>query len=562
MKTKMWTVLAITSGILASSPKLSAQTTSAIPLAADQTQETSQTEGNIEQQMKTALQELQQLREENRELQKRVSDLERGAGSKPSVVAAQPVKSYTEQPAPPPTNSAPVPASTAHADLPAQRLIQPFGTFGMQYLGLFNNRTPSGYSNIYNQPQVLGRFGVKGELGDRISYLIRFSTGISTVGGNPWVSFADPGDRRYVGFDQYNVSFAAVKGAHYNQTIIAGKVADLPTALGTTELLVDQDFGLPLIADLSSYKVNSKAQIALLTSVGFVTNAGANVGNAFARQLHPVVAGVNGLISDLNQNGPPRANAFLAQLAGDYAPTPSIKLRGSFSLLNVSHANDVPLFEGATGLLGIDGLRLSGMPDGISTNLPAILPVDSNGIVPITGNTLATALVNNRDASAYHILDTFGGVTVRADSRFPVHLFAEWSHNLGAGSSIPGPATPGSYKAFVRNRGDGLVLGFDVGSVEKPKQYSLGYEFVLIQADAMLDYVNNDMWHTNIRGHDFKFKYSANKYVTPFLELMVGQNADGRLAGFSSLAVYPVRNLIPGEDPWMIYPRAGILFQF
>jgi hypothetical protein len=297
--------------------------------------------------------------------------------------------------------------------------------------------------------------------------------------------------------------------------------------------------------------------------VGFVTNDGANVVSALDRQLSPVVSGVNGgLISDVNQNGPPRANAYVAELAGDYQPSPSMKFRGSLGFVNISHANDVPLFEGATGLLGIDGLRLAGMPDGISTNLPKVLPTDSNGVVPIIGNDLATALVNSRDASAYRILDTFGGITLRADQRWPIHLFGDWSHNIGAGDNLSGPASPGSYKALVRKRADGLVLGFDIGDIEKAGHFLAGYKFVMIQSDAMLDYVNNDQWHTNIRGHDFTFKYAQSKYITPFFTMVLSQNYDPRLVGFSSLATYPVRNLLPGENPWMWRPRAGILFTF
>jgi len=78
----------------------------------------------------------------------------------------------------------------------------------------------------------------------------------------------------------------------------------------------------------------------------------------------------------------------------------------------------------------------------------------------------------------------------------------------------------------------------------------------------MLDYVNNDQWHTNIRGHDFTFEYLAGKNIMPFFTLMIGQNYDWRLPGFSSLATYAKRSLVPGEDPWMWRPRPGILFSF
>jgi hypothetical protein len=535
--------------------------------------------------MQTVIDELRQLREENRQLQKRVSDLERGksnaegttplAPAGPAVTTpssssvaqgapATPASPSVTESVPPVAQSAP-PAKTKAfiVEIPGAPTVQPFGTFGLRYQGLFNQGTPDGYTNYYNRPEVLGRFGVMGQIGSRVSYLMRFSTGISTIGADPWVSFADPGDRRYVGFDAYNVTFAAVKGERYNQTIIGGKVTNVPAATGTTELLVDEDFGLPLFANLSSYKLNSKAQVSLLTSIGFVTNDGANVVSALDRQLYPVVSGVNGgLISDVNQNGPPRANAYVAELAGDYQPSPSMKFRGSLGFVNISHANDVPLFEGATGLLGIDGLRLAGMPDGISTNLPKVLPRDSNGVVPIIGNDLATALVNTRDASAYRILDTFGAITLRADLRRPIRLFGDWSHNIGAGDNISGPASPGSYKALVRKRADGLVLGFDFGDIEKAGHFLAGYKFVMIQSDNMLDYVNNDQWHTNIRGHDFTFKYAQSRFITPFFTMVLSQNYDPRLIGFSSLATYPARNLLPGENPWMWRPRAGILFTF
>jgi hypothetical protein len=514
--------------------------------------------------MQTVLDEMRQLREENQQLQKRVSDLEGANGEKLAAHLTQAKLALTAPaPPPPPVQTPPPSAKKLVSEIPGLPTVQPFGTFGLRYQGLFNQGTPSGYTNYYNQPEVLGRFGVKGQIGSRVSYLTRFSSGISTIGSDPWVSFADPGDRRYVGFDEYNVTFSAIKGAHYSQTIIGGKVANVPAATGTTELIVDEDFGLPLFANLSAYKFNSKSTLSLLTSVGFVTNDGANVVSALDRQLYPVVSGAGGgLIDDVNQNGPPRANAYVAELADDYQPSVSTKFRGSLGFVNVSHANDVPLFEGATGLLGINGLRLAGMPDGTSTNLPAKLPVDSNGVVSIIGTGLETALVNYRDASAYRILDIFGGITLHADQHLPVHLFGDWTHNIGAGDNLSGPASPGSLKELARKRADGLVLGFDLGDITEPGHFLAGYKFVMIQSDAMLDYVNNDQWHTNIRGHDFTFKYALSNFITPFVTVVVSQNYDGRLVGFSSLATYPARDLRPGEDPWMWRPRAGVLFDF
>jgi hypothetical protein len=522
---------------------------------------------SIEPQMRAVLDEVQQLREENLQLQKRVSNLE---GQDSTQVAAHLTRAKLALTAPiappappPPPRNAPAGAKTMVSDVPGYPTVQLFGTFGIRYEGLFNQGTPAGYTNYFNQPEVLGRFGVKGQVGSRVSYLTRFSSGISTIGADPWISFADPGDRRYVGFDEYNATFAAVTGERYSQTIIGGKVANVPTATGTTELIVDEDFGLPLFANLSSYKFNSKTQLSLLTAVGFVTNDGANVVSALDRQFYPVVSGVGGgQISDVNQNGPPRANAYVPELAADYHLSPATKFRASLGFVNISHANDVPLFEGATGLLGIDGLRLASMPDGTSTNLPAMLPVDSNGFVSIIGNGLPTALVTYRDASAYRILNPFGGITLRADQRMPIHLFGDWSHNIGAGDNLSGPASPGTLKALARKRADGLVLGFDVGNIDKPGRFQVGYKFVMIQSDAMLDYVNNDQWHTNIRGHDFTFKYAQSDFITPFFSLVVSQNYDPRLVGFSTLATYPARDLLPGEDPWMWRPRAGILFNF
>jgi hypothetical protein len=582
VKTTIYIALAITGGVLGCQPDLIAQGDQHPASSPSAAQEAGGSQNpSIASQMQTVLDQLRQLREENRELQKRVSDLEghksnseavtapmgvavtRPASSSVAQSASAPASPSVPQSAPPVPQSAPPERTKILAEIPGAPTIQPFGTFGLRYEGLFNQGTPEGYTNYYNQPQVLGRFGVKGQIGNRISYLMRLSTGISTTGSNPWVSLADPGDRRFVGFDSYNVTFAAIKGERYNQTIIAGKVTNVPAATGTTELIVDEDFGLPLFANLSSYKLNSRAQISLLTSVGFVTNQGANVVNALNRQLYPVVSGVGGgLIDDVNQNGPPRANAYVAQLAGDYQASASTRFRGSLGFVNISHANDVPLFEGATGLLGINGLRLAGMPDGISTNLPAMLPRDSNGFVSIIGTSLATALVNYRSASAYRILNTFGGIILRADQSRPIHLFGDWSHNIGAGDNLSGPASPGSLKALAQKRADGLVLGIDLGDIDTPRHFLVGYKFVLIQSDATLDYVNNDQWHTNIRGHDFTFKYAQSKYITPFFTMVLSQNYDPRLVGFSSLATYPARNLLPGENPWMWRPRAGILFTF
>jgi hypothetical protein len=590
VKTTIYIALAIVGGALGCPANLIAQGNQQSASSTSPAQELQSP--SVSSQMQTVIDELRQLREENRQLQKRVSDLEQGkgnsqaaapaAGTGPAVTTpasssvaqgapAIPASPPVAQSAPPVPQSAPRERTKILAEIPGAPTVQPFGTFGIRYQGLFNQGTPDGYTNYYNQPEVVGRFGVKGQIGSRVSYLMRFSTGISTIGADPWVSFADPGDRRYVGFDSYNVTFAAVKGERYNQTIIAGKVTNVPAARGTTELIVDEDFGLPLFANLSSYTFNSKTQLSMLTSIGFVTNAGANVVSALDRQLYPVVSGVGGgQISDINQNGPPRANCYLDELAVNYGASPSLKFRGSLGFINVSHANDVPLFEGATGLLGIEGLMLAGMPSGTSTNLPAMLPRDSNGFVSIIaavpggaqGSALETALVDYRDASAYRILDTFGSITLHADQARPIRLFGEWSHNIGAGDNIFGPASPGSVKALAQKRADGLVLGIDLGDIDAPRHFLVSYKFVMIQSDAMLDYVNNDQWHTNMRGHDFTFKYAQSKYITPFFTMVVGQNYDSRLVGFSTLATYPARDLLPGEDPWMWRPRAGVLFNF
>jgi len=521
----------------------------------------------VQAQVNELASELRALREENQQLKDRLNRLEQTQGAAPPAASA------------PATPTSPQAAAAKESSTPppwAENLMKnftPFGEVGIRYQGLFYKNTLHGHAgdNFYNHPEGMARFGLKGQITSRLSYVIRASTGISTEAGDPWIAFADPGDRRFIGLDEYYLTWHAYKGESFNSFMFGGKLANVPAATGTTELLVDKDFGLHLFANLSSYKLSDKTNLSLLTSVGFVTNSGANGG----RQLQPVVNGLGGAINDINQYGPPRANAYVAQLRGDHDLSSSTHLHGAFGLVNISNSNDVPLFLGATGLLvpadgigGIDGLRVPNMPQGTSTNMPRVLPLTANGFVDITGKALATALVTTGGASAFHILDTFGSVTLRNDKKYPIRLFAQWSANLGAGDYIPGPAhgndlsTLAGEKHKAQQQRDGLVAGFDIGSENVVHQHFFSYKFVLIGSEAMLSYVNNDQWHTNVRGHDFTYQYRLSTNVAPFFTLMVGQNYDPRLIGFSSLARYPTENLSPGMDPWMFRPRGGVMVTF
>jgi len=522
---------------------------------------------SMQDQMNDLARELRAIREENQQLKARLAHLEQNQVSAPAPASA-----------PPPTAPPPAAALAKESATPppwAENLMKnftPFGELGLRYQGLFNHDGLPGLagSSLYNHPEYMVRLGMKGQVMPRLSYTLRMSSGISTEGADPWMASADPGDRRFIGLDEYYITWQNYKSDTLNSFMFGGKLANVPGALGTTELLVDKDFGLNLFAHLSSYKLTNKTTASLLTSVGFVTNGGA----VNTRALQPVVNGfpfngVTSSINDINQYGAPRANAYVAQLRADHDISGSTHLHGSFGLVNVSHPNDVPLFLGATQLLGIDGLRLPNMPQGTSTNLPAVLPLDANGIVDTTNdNALATNLVKYGGASAFRILDTFGSVTLHADKKYPIKLYTDWSVNLGAGAYIAGPAsgddltTPEGVKRLAQKRRDGLVMGFDIGSESAVHQYFFSYKFVLIGSEAMLTYVNDDQWHTNIRGHEFTWQYRVSPNVAPFFSLMVGQNYDARLVGFSSLARYPTQDLLPGMDPWMFRPRSGVIVTF
>lgn len=526
----------------------------------------------VQDQMNELAQQLRAIREENQQLKDRLARLEQTQGAAPAPAT----------PPPPPPAAAAKETATPPPWADMMKNFTPFGEVGIRYQGLFNHDGLSGpqaiSANFYNRPEGMVRLGLKGQIMPRLSYVIRMSSGISTEGGDPWIAFADPGDRRFIGLDEYYFTWQNYAGKTFNSFLFGGKLANVPAALGTTELIVDKDFGLHLFANLSSYKLSEKTTASLLTSLGFVTNSGANGG----RFLQPVVNGFGGAINDINQYGPPRAQAYVAQIRGDHTLSASTHLHGSFGLVNVSNPNDVPLFLGATGWLqtiglpAIDGLRVPNMPQGTSTNMPRVPILDSNNYaIDVLQHPdqeivypLAQTLVLTGGASAFHILDTFGSVTLRGDQKYPIRLFADWSDNLGAGAYIPGPAggldlsTPAGVKKKAQQQRQGLVAGFDIGSESAVHQHFFSYKFVLIGSEATLTYVNNDQWHTNIRGHDFTYQYRLSANVTPFFTLMVGQNYDARLVGFSSLARYPTENLAPGMDPWMWRPRTGVIVTF
>lgn len=523
----------------------------------------------VQDQVSELARELRAIREENQQLKDRLARLEQKEAAPAPPPSPPPPKEAVAEPGPPPWAN-------------IMKNFTPFGEVGIRYQGLFNHDGlpgPAG-DNFYNRAEGLMRLGLRGQIMPRLSYVIRLSTGVSTEGGDPWIAFADPGDRRFVGLDEYYLTWQAYKGESVNSFMFGGKLANVPAALGTTELIVDKDFGLHLFANLSSYKLAEKTTVSLLTSVGFVTNGGAiNV----ARSLQPPVNGFGGAINDINQYGAPRAQAYVAQIRADHDVSASTHIHGSFGLVNVSHPTDVPVFLGATGLFtafgtGLDGLRVPNMPQGTSTNLPRVPTLDSNNYaIDVTqtfnpdssrNNPLALSLFSTGGASTFHILDSFGSVTLHADKKYPVRLFTEWSVNLGAGDFIAGPAsgndlsTPAGVKRRAQQQRDGLIVGFDIGTESAVHQHFFGYKFVLIGSEATLTYVNNDQWHTNIRGHDFTYQYRLSPNVAPFFTLMVGQNYDARLVGFSSLARFPTQNLLPGMDPWTWRPRLGVLVSF
>jgi hypothetical protein len=316
------------------------------------------------------------------------------AGPGPAPAAPQPTVAVAAAPSPavPEAKDAATPAPENPL-----KLFTPYGELGFRWQGLFYKNpvtgpTPSSFNNnLYNRGEALVRLGLSGQITSRLSYTLRLSSGESRLAGEPWISSASPGARRFVGFDAYNLTFSAPTAKvspNLTDLVIVGKVNNVPAATGLTEMLIDKDFGVELAANLAIYKFNANTSGSLLTSIGFVTNQG-SVGQRF---LSPVVSGqvgspgglLFGITSDINQYGSPRANAYLIEAAVDHTISSATKLRGSFAFVNISHPSDVPLFIGLTGLLGLNGLNEPNMPQGIQTNLPACLPRNPDGVVPIS----------------------------------------------------------------------------------------------------------------------------------------------------------------------------------
>ncbi len=537
----------------------------------------------------TVEEQLKILREQNELLRQRVEALESQAGparmrpatmataaakSGPEVwgdaltteaAAADAAKSAPTDPAPPQQAAAPNPIEDQF------RRFQFFGTFGMRYHGFFNRDTLPGLRPITNRPEVMIRLGAAGQLHDRVFYRIRFTTGVTSNTTDSWVALADAASKRGVSFDQYNIAYLLQKGERFSQTIVAGKVTDIPTILGTSDLIFDEDFALSVLSNTIAYKVNNRATLTFLGGAGFGTNTGSDLLNPNARRLNPPVSippnpllpsPNSGLISDIAQDGSPRAIIYAGQVAGNFGLSKTTSLRTALTFINVAHVNDVATAVAATNLFGSDGARVAGLPDGFITNLPGVLPVDANGVVPITGVAVPVALLTSQFASAYRLLDTYASLTLRVGSKWPLRLWGDYVRNLGAGDNIPGPATPGSLKQLARDRADGLVLGLDLGNLSKVGNFDFNYRYVLIESDATVASGNNDQWHTNIRGHDLRVRYNAAPNITPFFSIMVSQDYDPRLIGFSDLATFPVTNQAPGRNPTAFRPRAGILFTF
>jgi len=128
----------------------------------------------LESQMQRVLEELKQLRQQNQDLQERVTELESVDGSHNAAHLASAVGAMKTPAAP---AALPAPPQTSGnppvAEVPSFPWIRPFGEFGIRYEGLFNEGTHSGYSNLSNQPQVLGRFGIKGQIDSRVDYIVR-----------------------------------------------------------------------------------------------------------------------------------------------------------------------------------------------------------------------------------------------------------------------------------------------------------------------------------------------------------------------------------------------------
>jgi hypothetical protein len=163
------------------------------------------------------------------------------------------------------------------------------------------------------------------------------------------------------------------------------------------------------------------------------------------------------------------------------------------------------------------------------------LLVAGNGNLGLTNASNNAINRDGRLASGYNLVDMLARLDLKHSKRWPVALLFNFVTNTQTHDVVT--AGPGGADLLLRNNEKHGYLGeVQVGSAKARGDILFIYDFMRIQKDAVLTPFNwSDITQqSDMRGHQFKFSYTADPRVTFTVTGIITERSHGLLGPFSA----------------------------
>jgi hypothetical protein len=375
-------------------------------------------------------------------------------------------------------------------ELRDQTLVQVYGGIGLRYHMLFEGQTET-----FNRPEFrlhLGVFGTAFNQDDqRLRYDLRMTTASTDMAGLPtptlsWLPFPGFGANVGVAFDRFLIDYELDRTFQ----VTMGR---FPTPYYGTEILFDRDYHFQGLAE--SVRIDRQFPEG-------------------ARRIMPrlQITSVQGYLAQNNLGLPnPTAESqpiyIGAQLRMDFAPfeRPTRDADGKIA----PEVNSEIEFRITAGIHWFDG------EEGISSNL---------GVGYIEGTTN----VLNSDGlirSEFLIGEVYAELVILRTRRARVKT---WFHGLLNFHAAPNRVGSGERNEQAFDAG----VSWGMERFDQRWDFSVGFHYFYIEADAVIPEFNSELLNTNIKGYEFNLAVRVLPTLTAFGEISYTERENFNLNGF------------------------------
>jgi hypothetical protein len=377
--------------------------------------------------------------------------------------------------------------------------------------------------------RVRARLQMRGSVNDEFDWGLRFATGSFADNISTNQTLTDFFNRKPFALDQ---AFVTYKPKWAPGLRLQGGKFEPPWTY--TEMTIDNDLMVDGFNESYS-RAFKKSTLKDLTFVAWQL--------PFLERNSAFVRNSNGTVNiDQSRRGGRDLALYGGQIRARLEPTPKVGLTLSVADLFFSGTqfiSPVQVFGNQLQLPLTFTIPASGTtPAQTITTQVSIsrdLLVAGNGNLGLTNASNNAINRDGRLASGYNLVDMLARLELKHSKRWPVTLLFNFVTNTQTHDVVT--AGPGGADLLLRNNEKHGYLGeVQVGSTKARGDILFVYDFMRIQKDAVLTPFNwSDITQqSDMRGHQFKFSYTADPRVTFTVTGIITERSHGLLGPFAT----------------------------